>query len=977
MKKHHKNSENSNGDSIFQDLEVVEDVTDESMADIVGGQARWVGLGVVGQRGQIALGDNANAGGLIADQSKWLKGELENAYEQGEANAQAYGADLPEGEIKASINQLDSDMLENDVMLNAHGVKEFVSAWESNLNSQIPQGEGIPELQGFGHQIEQAWLQHEASQAAAAASDPTTTGSSGSVTAGLEMHQSTASGQAILGQVQAIVSELESANQGIAGDPDALIVKDGAKLLCTLEESQHTLTYAGEQQFMANVSEKFLEQTEANPGSTPYTESLSYGNITSSELKQAAVNLSVGDSALLSSMEQTVESDYAQYHLSGSNLSKQQLDQQVSSAAVSVIEQNVLISSSDGAAIINAVETQDNIVLGKQVTAINEAISSDTEKASQTGFYSGAQETPEQVSAVEAMAISYANSGELNQSEAAKIIVQVENQSGVTLARQEFGMLEDLEIQAAWAKNYIQGTAPTASDLAADISAVNQNDQGQALRHLAISQEIEQVEQISGLSGAIASKMATEYIEAADQQVQVFNLHDPNLSAAQIKAEVEQVITNPNTGSIQEMTENAIKIVEQESGVTKATEAFATAEAEINYVETNIPYNTIIGGQHVAQDLSQEATEIKSFAANLNTSELVTDVVRAYENTHGLTLGLVEEAIYTDIDTANSHETFISPTQVDPLVAQDAASIMNTFHLNNLDSSFVLQSRESILNSIVQSVEDNTGVTNALNENAHYIALQDLGSWNLGKEMAGLKYVDPTLEKAVVGTLWASTAVTALAGVASIASAGMAFFAAEPTVAAAEAGTTAATVAAETAGTSTISGALSEVSNAVADTFLKGMIQTFDAAAQISSISITDGLNAAANAVLRGMTAPLDSISSWSNATIDWARVVQVSASSGARELSYQELGTAAYDTVPDAAQIPQYEAELSAAQTELNSFRLTNFFVSRATPGPIGMGIHMSLGLAGVSGVGGIGYGTGVAIRDEINYLKEHNDLN
>jgi hypothetical protein len=66
---------------------------------------------------------------------------------------------------------------------------------------------------------------------------------------------------------------------------------------------------------------------------------------------------------------------------------------------------------------------------------------------------------------------------------------------------------------------------------------------------------------------------------------------------------------------------------------------------------------------------------------------------------------------------------------------------------------------------------------------------------------------------------------------------------------AAEATTTAAEVAAETAGTSTFSGALSEVSNAVADTLLKGMIQTFDAAAQISSISVADGLNAAANAV--------------------------------------------------------------------------------------------------------------------------------
>jgi hypothetical protein len=59
-----------------------------------------------------------------------------------------------------------------------------------------------------------------------------------------------------------------------------------------------------------------------------------------------------------------------------------------------------------------------------------------------------------------------------------------------------------------------------------------------------------------------------------------------------------------------------------------------------------------------------------------------------------------------------------------------------------------------------------------------------------------------------------------------------------------------------------------------------------------------------------------------------------------------------------------------------MNSFKLANFFVSRATPGPVGFGVHMALGLRGAgAGVGGIGYGTGEGIRDLIKYLHKNDN--
>ncbi|MBY0547162.1 MAG: hypothetical protein K2W95_07700 [Candidatus Obscuribacterales bacterium] len=42
-----------------------------------------------------------------------------------------------------------------------------------------------------------------------------------------------------------------------------------------------------------------------------------------------------------------------------------------------------------------------------------------------------------------------------------------------------------------------------------------------------------------------------------------------------------------------------------------------------------------------------------------------------------------------------------------------------------------------------------------MNENQSVTANNNLGSWNLGKEMAGINYFDPTLEKGVLGTLGA------------------------------------------------------------------------------------------------------------------------------------------------------------------------------------------------------------------------------
>ncbi len=145
------------------------------------------------------------------------------------------------------------------------------------------------------------------------------------------------------------------------------------------------------------------------------------------------------------------------------------------------------------------------------------------------------------------------------------------------------------------------------------------------------------------------------------------------------------------------------------------------------------------------------------------------------------------------------------------------------------------------------------------------------------------------------------------------------------------------------------------------------MIQAFDAASEYTStISLSEGVNAAAASVLRGIARPLSAISRWSDATIDWARVETIATTGGANPefdmLPYDQLQDDLVTQVQDAANA---EARVNAAELDDFNMRL----LVRPLPGAAGTFAKIGLGVLGFGG------GVGGVIREALKFEHQQKE--
>lgn len=487
----------------------------------------------------------------IDNQVSWVATEITKNYNE-TVSEDGYNQGNFEGTAAAHANEAASalkDYLEaHNSVLNDAGVEKFVQNWEADTNSRTIESYsnmgytngGI--LQGIGQTAAQDWKAEGSdilgeSLTQAGASSPAQWGQ-GYVTGGLQMHGDKASTMEVLGEVQAIYSNIEAQDQASGGQFQSYIQAEAGKLAGVLEQNGHELTTAGAKSFDIKLSQAMADSTqlqEAGLNGCPNEADMSNLHAES----QANTTL---DNNILAEVQGRLNADYKEYgSATGGEFTSTQLNQQAFNAEVSHIEANATISQGNVTSLVSSIENADGITLARQDEKIEAQINSDESSVSQflgSAAAKALSTVSEQIS-TQAAALS-GTSEQLTHSQEASIIQNIENNDGITRGQQIASLDNTVASEsAALVQDKIltatQGTEFTNAAQAQILADAGLNDLAREIGNQNLSGMLDNANSTSGLAAAIQTDSIAQEMVKENQISAAFN---PNVSNQTVIADV-------------------------------------------------------------------------------------------------------------------------------------------------------------------------------------------------------------------------------------------------------------------------------------------------------------------------------------------------------------------------------------------------------------------------------------------------------
>ncbi|MBY0546188.1 MAG: hypothetical protein K2W95_02795 [Candidatus Obscuribacterales bacterium] len=487
----------------------------------------------------------------IDNQVSWVTTEIKNDY-NATVSEDGYNQENFEGTAAAHANEAASalkDYLEaHNSVLNDAGVEKFVQNWEADTNSRTIESYsnmgyangGI--LQGIGQTAAQDWKAEGSdilgeSLTQAGASSAAQWGQ-GYVTGGLQMHGERASTMEVLGEVQAIYSNIEAQDQASGGQFQSYIQAEAGKLAGVLEQNGHELTTAGAQNFDIKLSQAMADSTQLqDAGLNGCPNEADMSNLHAES--QANTTL---DNHILAEVQNQINSDYKEYgSASSKEFTSAQLNQQAFSAEVSHIEANATISQNNVSALVSSIENADGITLARQEEKIEAQVNTDESSVSQFLGGAAAKELSTVTEQISNEAASLAGTAEqLTHSQETSIIQSIENNDGITRGEQIASLNNTVANEsAALVKDGIltdaQASQFTQAAQAQILAEADLNDLTRDVGTLGVSAMLDKANLTSGLTAAIQTDSIAQEMVRENQISASFN---PNVSNQTVIADV-------------------------------------------------------------------------------------------------------------------------------------------------------------------------------------------------------------------------------------------------------------------------------------------------------------------------------------------------------------------------------------------------------------------------------------------------------
>ncbi|MBY0548407.1 MAG: hypothetical protein K2W95_14010 [Candidatus Obscuribacterales bacterium] len=203
----------------------------------------------------------------------------------------------------------------------------------------------------------------------------------------------------------------------------------------------------------------------------------------------------------------------------------------------------------------------------------------------------------------------------------------------------------------------------------------------------------------------------------------------PNLTKAQFEEELVQVIENHDGITQQQVVNQVVQNVAAQAGESGETSATQLVQNVINQVKGDGAAVGVNTSTTVAS-LSGYVSALVSANPNITASQLQSELVRAVENGDGITEAQMIQAIHNDYKTAdtNSSDPQYSHKTWNYLVGSGIIEAQIENAISQEGGLQVLNSRTAEEKFIEQSIENQDGITAAINANASAPKVETDGS---------------------------------------------------------------------------------------------------------------------------------------------------------------------------------------------------------------------------------------------------------